>query len=53
MYTFMLPTGEMTMTLEDMYRILRVPLEGEQIIVVTDRVVIHPYMGEEYKTSSL
>ncbi|KAH9312294.1 hypothetical protein KI387_027329, partial [Taxus chinensis] len=28
---FHLPTGEMTVTLEDVYRILRLPIKGEAI----------------------
>ncbi|KAH9300434.1 hypothetical protein KI387_003637, partial [Taxus chinensis] len=31
---FHLPTGEMTVTLEDVYRILRLPIEGEAVFQV-------------------
>ncbi|KAH9302206.1 hypothetical protein KI387_013789, partial [Taxus chinensis] len=31
---FHLPTGEMTITLEDVYRILQLPIEGEAVFQV-------------------
>ncbi|KAH9322522.1 hypothetical protein KI387_017161, partial [Taxus chinensis] len=34
---FHLPTGEMTVTLEDVYRILRLPIEGEAVFQVDFR----------------
>lgn len=46
--TFMLPTWEMTMILEDIYMILKVHMEGEEIAMATNRIVIFPYVGKGY-----
>ncbi|KAH9294131.1 hypothetical protein KI387_040665, partial [Taxus chinensis] len=34
--TFWLPTGEMTITLEDIHRILCLPVQGEQVYVIDE-----------------
>ncbi|GLJ50131.1 hypothetical protein SUGI_1066700 [Cryptomeria japonica] len=36
---FQLPVGEMTVTLEDVYRILRLPIRGATVTYATDRSV--------------
>lgn len=51
--TFLLLMGEMTMILEDIYHIFRVPLKGEQVTVAIDKVVLRPYIGEGYKTKEI
>ena len=38
--TFLLLKREMTITLEDVYRIFQVLLEGEQVTMATDKAVI-------------
>lgn len=52
-YTFLLLIRDKIVTLEDVHCILWVPLEGELVIVATDRVVINPYVGEGYQTWDL
>lgn len=41
---------EMMMILEDVYNILKVPLEGKMIIVMIDWAIIQPYISDRYKT---
>lgn len=48
-YTFLFPMGDMMITLKDVYQILRMPIEGELIIVAINRIMIRFYVGVRCK----
>ncbi|KAH9291395.1 hypothetical protein KI387_043414, partial [Taxus chinensis] len=50
---FRLPTGEITITLEDVWRIMRIPIIGQPIQYVSDRAVLDGCIAQLFGVPTL